>query len=127
LGPSPVQKPRIPILLGGWWPYEAPFERAAHWDGIMPYSPAMGGTEEGPQGEEQTGTLEEETQAMLEFYHGVLDEPGEIILPYDPADAGESYREIAREFGVTWFLETDVFDVEDGAGSRQRIRQGPPE
>lgn len=127
LAKSPVQDPRIPIVLGGWWPNEAPFERAGRWDGIMPYSPVMGGHEEGPQGEQPTGTLREETQAMLEFYHDVVDEAGEIILPYDPADGGESYRDLAREFGVTWFLETDVFDVEDVSGSLERIRRGPPD
>ena len=29
---APVQNPRIPILLGCWWPNKKPFQRAAAWD-----------------------------------------------------------------------------------------------
>ena len=34
--PTPVQQPRIPVWVGGWWPNKAPFRRAARWDGIFP-------------------------------------------------------------------------------------------
>ena len=34
--PTPVQKPRIPVWVAGWWPNRAPLRRAARWDGIVP-------------------------------------------------------------------------------------------
>ena len=34
--PRPIQQPRVPIWVGGWWPNQAPFRRAARWDGVVP-------------------------------------------------------------------------------------------
>jgi len=34
--PAPVQRPRIPVWVGGWWPNRAPMRRAARWDGMAP-------------------------------------------------------------------------------------------
>jgi Luciferase-like monooxygenase len=34
--PAPIQKPRIPIWVGGMWPRKGPFKRAAKWDGTIP-------------------------------------------------------------------------------------------
>src|SRR6185437_7010030 len=33
--PRPVQTPRIPIWVGGWWPNKPPMRRAARWDGVV--------------------------------------------------------------------------------------------
>src|SRR3970282_1786048 len=38
--PRPVQRPRIPIWVAGFWPARAPFRRAARWDGVFPASHA---------------------------------------------------------------------------------------
>src|ERR687886_390202 len=35
--PEPLQRPRIPIWVGGMWPRKAPLRRAARWDGFIPY------------------------------------------------------------------------------------------
>ncbi|MDP9364041.1 MAG: LLM class flavin-dependent oxidoreductase, partial [Chloroflexota bacterium] len=34
--PTPVQRPRVPIWVGGWWPNKPPMRRAARWDGVVP-------------------------------------------------------------------------------------------
>jgi alkanesulfonate monooxygenase SsuD/methylene tetrahydromethanopterin reductase-like flavin-dependent oxidoreductase (luciferase family) len=34
--PTPVQQPRIPIWVAGFWPNKSPFRRAARWDGAIP-------------------------------------------------------------------------------------------
>src|SRR5438067_4066679 len=34
--PRPVQSPRIPVWVGGWWPHKPPLRRAARWDGVFP-------------------------------------------------------------------------------------------
>jgi alkanesulfonate monooxygenase SsuD/methylene tetrahydromethanopterin reductase-like flavin-dependent oxidoreductase (luciferase family) len=36
LQPTPVQRPRIPIWIAGFWPNRPPFRRAARWDGALP-------------------------------------------------------------------------------------------
>lgn len=126
LAHPPAQDPRIPVVLGGWWPNKTPFKRAARWDGIMPNWPAMTETGEGPQGEQATGTVEEELRDMLEYYHDVTDEPGEIILPLEPANAPPSYTETCTELGATWFLDTSGFDPGEFERNMEHIRHGPP-
>jgi hypothetical protein len=35
--PRPVQRPRPPIWIGGYWPRPRPMRRAARWDGAVPH------------------------------------------------------------------------------------------
>src|SRR5215470_15352683 len=41
--PLPLQAPRIPVWVAGYWPHRPPFRRAARWDGVFP----LFGTEQG--------------------------------------------------------------------------------
>jgi len=34
--PTPVQRPRVPVWVGGYWPAKPPMRRAARWDGAAP-------------------------------------------------------------------------------------------
>jgi alkanesulfonate monooxygenase SsuD/methylene tetrahydromethanopterin reductase-like flavin-dependent oxidoreductase (luciferase family) len=34
--PPPVQRPRVPVWIGGFWPKRRPMRRAARWDGAVP-------------------------------------------------------------------------------------------
>src|SRR5689334_16410634 len=34
--PTPVQRPRPPVWIGGFWPARRPMRRAARWDGVAP-------------------------------------------------------------------------------------------
>ena len=34
--PRPVQRPRVPVWIGGFWPNRRPMRRAARWDGAFP-------------------------------------------------------------------------------------------
>lgn len=113
----PVQQPRIPILAGCWWPNLAPFRRGARWDGIMPNWPALLGGQQGPEGQRPTGRpLVEEFREMLETYHELTDEPGEIVVPAVPDD---DYLDACEELGVTWLLF-------GRADSVDALRAGPP-
>jgi len=40
--PVPVQRPRVPIWVGGNWPAKRPMRRAARWDGAVPIRQAQG-------------------------------------------------------------------------------------
>ena len=121
----PVQEPRIPILLGCWWPNKKPFQRAAEWDGIMPAAPSFWGGE-GEQGEPVTGTIEEEVEALVAYYREVAEEPGEILLPIDVPEATADFAEVCRDLGATWLLTSDLLDADDHEANLERIRAGPP-
>jgi len=128
--PTPLQDPRIPIVMGCWWPNKKPFARGADYDGIMPNWPSLFGRE----GADGASSPEEEVREMLEFYHGITDAPGEILLPIDPVGGTADYVEACKELGATWFLTTHVDEIysEDGERDasnfelRERIRRGPP-
>ncbi|WP_424187543.1 LLM class flavin-dependent oxidoreductase [Actinokineospora sp. G85] len=34
--PTPVQRPRVPVWIAGYWPNKPPMRRAARWDGVAP-------------------------------------------------------------------------------------------
>ena len=119
--PTPVQLPRIPIWVGGWWPNRAPMRRAARWDGVHP------GRLDGP-------LTPEDVRALVAYIQEHRTDPGpfDVVVadatPGDqPAVAAERVRAYA-EAGATWWLE------EGGTSGRAwpperieaRVRQGPP-
>jgi len=121
--PPPVQSPRIPIWVAGWWPNRRPMRRAAQWDGAV------------------TGKLNPDGFARL-----TPDEIREIIAyieahrestaPFDvaiggvtPADDRTRAAEMVApyaEAGLTWWHEcVPGFDTPLEL-TRARIHQGPP-
>ena len=119
--PVPVQQPRIPIWVGGWWPNKPPMRRAARWDGVHP----------GSLGEPLTPN---DIRDMLAYIrqHRTADGPFDVAIggstPGDDlAAAGEQVGPFA-EAGATWWLETGGGNgVAAGSdGVRARILQGPP-
>lgn len=120
----PIQEPRIPILLGWWWPNKKPFQRAARWDGIIPAAPSFYGSK-GEQGEPITGTIEE-VSALIKYYRGLTDDPGEILIPIDVPEALDGFVDTCRELGATWLLTSALLDGESHAQYLERIREGPP-
>jgi alkanesulfonate monooxygenase SsuD/methylene tetrahydromethanopterin reductase-like flavin-dependent oxidoreductase (luciferase family) len=127
--PKPIQSPRIPIWVGGFWPHKAPFRRAAGWDGVFPLF--------------QTETENLELAQLADAIGYVADQrtdqqPIDIVCtgftPGDnPAEAGEIIGR-RREQGMTWWLEC-IAPFRFGVGFddpwpvdklRERILQGPP-
>lgn len=115
LAVTPVQQPRISILMGCWWPNKKPFQRAAQWDGIMPFWPSLLQGGPGPQGEKASGDVQEELRALMTYYHSLVDHPGEVVIPDRPQPG---YRQLAVELGATWLLTTK-------ATPRDEIERGP--
>jgi alkanesulfonate monooxygenase SsuD/methylene tetrahydromethanopterin reductase-like flavin-dependent oxidoreductase (luciferase family) len=131
--PRPVQAPRIPIWVGGYWPGKAPFRRAARWDGVFPLGRGLGWTEM---------LSPDDMGAMLSFVREQRIETGLGDKPFDVVHCGVSAgtdmradRELARAYedvGVTWWLEHVVperwGDWNDWPldAMRRRIRRGPP-
>ena len=118
LAVTPVQQPRIPILMGCWWPNKKPFERAAQWDGIMPFWPALVQDGHGPQGEAASGDVEEELRALMTYYDSLIDHPGEVVIPDRPEPR---YRQLAIELGATWLLTIEATDLDDVERGPTRI------
>ena len=93
--PTPVQQPRIPIWVGGWYPNKPPMRRAAKWDGCYliknsPMEPA-----------EYKDAL-----AYIRQYRtsdAPFDVVGSIVLPDDPGAARARLQEFA-DAGMTWFM-----------------------
>ena len=116
--PTPQQKPRIPVVIGGFWPKNKVFvRRGARWDGIVPHFPGDGvmpGDNTPP---------EEHLRALIEHYRQLSDEPGEIIV-LDPPGRTPEYVDLCEELGVTWLLTAK----RDGEWKLDHdiVRDGPP-
>jgi alkanesulfonate monooxygenase SsuD/methylene tetrahydromethanopterin reductase-like flavin-dependent oxidoreductase (luciferase family) len=118
--PRPVQEPRPPIWIAGWWPHKPPLRRAARWDGVFPE--LVGGDLPSP----------EQLCELLAYVrqHRKRDDRFDVVLngygPEDPTEAA-SFLEPYREVGLTWWLErVDPGRLYDVDATRSRIRIGPP-
>lgn len=133
--PTPVQEPRIPIVVGGVWPNKKPFHRGSEWDGMMPHYrgdgviPAEGIDSEQSDDlvlPERPGDVKAEVRDMLEYYTGLREEPGELFLPADQPHASDDWSEFCSDLGTTWLYERNL-DPEDGWDlNMDRVRSGPP-
>ncbi len=120
--PVPVQRPRIPIWVGGYWPNKAPFRRAARWDGVQPGS--FSGALSSAETRDVIAYIAEQRGGNLEGFDVAVggQTPGD-----DPQRAAEQVREYA-EAGATWWLEIAGGEATAWTAEevRTRIRQGPP-
>ncbi|MBN1566015.1 MAG: LLM class flavin-dependent oxidoreductase, partial [Anaerolineae bacterium] len=134
--PTPIQQPRIPIWVGGFWPHTAPMRRAARWDGVFPLM-----SMERIEPEEEMRLF----RACVTYVRAQRAQQGIIESPDRPFDvialgATEPYgapHTITADYadaGATWWLEIIVpwrFGWQ-GAGDwplnlmRERVLQGPP-
>lgn len=128
--PAPIQQPRIPIWVGGFWPNKAPFRRAARWDGAFPLFNTV------ENDDQELAQLAEVAQFLAETRTG--DQPFDIVNTgitsgTDREQAAQAVGQCAA-LGVTWWLEA-IAPYRFGAGFegawpvealRQRILQGPP-
>lgn len=132
--PTPVQEPRIPIVIGGWWPFKPPFRRGARWDGIIPNWPSLHANatylEDYPDRMRRVipdePTHEKEVEEMLTYYHNLTDDPGEIML-YAVGDDSSGFVETCRALGATWLIHGITEPTESREENLNRIRQGSPD
>ena len=117
--PRPIQRPRIPIWVAGYWPNLRPFRRAAKWDGVLPGKVNEEELKPGDLAEimayvrSQRRSTERFEVAVYGFTPANPQRAGKIVEPWVNA-------------GVTWWRE----GIGDWRGSlktvRARIRAGPP-
>ncbi|PSL04569.1 putative F420-dependent oxidoreductase [Haloactinopolyspora alba] len=125
--PTPVQRPRVPIWVGGRWPHRAPLRRAARWDGSIPLM--TGGFDAVPSPLDEVRDWHDTVRAMR-AEAGREDEPFEFVVggATEPATAPDVVGPLA-DAGATWWDERvpfhdGVFDRLDPI--RRRVKQGPP-
>lgn len=128
--PTPVQRPRIPIWVGGYWPRKAPMRRAARWDGVNPLKTDMASF--------TPNDLREIVAYIGE--HRTSDAPFDVVAGGE-TPGGDDPAEWAAA-GATWWIEpihpqrfAAGVGGEPGSDDRrravltamtERIRQGPP-
>jgi alkanesulfonate monooxygenase SsuD/methylene tetrahydromethanopterin reductase-like flavin-dependent oxidoreductase (luciferase family) len=126
--PTPVQRPRVPVWVGGFWPNKAPMRRAARWDGAIPCMAGFAAA--------RTPDVSE-VQELVMFLrscraeNGLADKPFDIVIggrsPARPA-AGRDLVGPLADLGVTWWDERMPWgdDLECTEPIVRRIEQGPP-
>jgi alkanesulfonate monooxygenase SsuD/methylene tetrahydromethanopterin reductase-like flavin-dependent oxidoreductase (luciferase family) len=122
LRPVPLQRPRVPIWVGGRWPNRRPFRRAARWDGVMPTHAEHGLGETMPP-----AALREIVEYVGE--HRTDDGPFDVALEGattgDPEDAGAHVAPYV-EAGLTWWVEALGWWRGDAGAAFRRVEAGPP-
>ena len=129
--PKPVQQPRIPIWVGGFWPNKRPFRRMANWDGMFPLFNIFGPEQE-PVFKESLAFVKTERERLG------IDSPFDVIKmgmsPGDDLQEATARIDAAAEGGATWWLELlmpEVYglnptDPQAYEVLRNRVLQGPP-
>jgi len=126
--PKPVQQPRVPIWIAGYWPNKRPFRRAARWDGACPAE-----MEIRDDGFSILPSSPESARTMIGYIdaHRTNSAPFDVIvsraLPQDdPVQTAELVAAYA-EAGVTWLLR-DMLPWEVSLEQAYEIvRGGPPQ
>jgi alkanesulfonate monooxygenase SsuD/methylene tetrahydromethanopterin reductase-like flavin-dependent oxidoreductase (luciferase family) len=100
--PTPVQRPRIPVWVGGVLPNRAPMRRAARWDGAVPITYDEGGLAR-PSLEQITAVAD---QARAD--RGSLDGFDIAVWAELAADPSALATELPgyAAAGATWWVET---------------------
>lgn len=119
--PTPVQRPRIPVWVGGVLPARAPMWRAARWDGAVPIRYDDTGLTRPTAGDiADIRELVRDRRGSLEGYDLVV--WAEVAA--DPAAVAAELPDY-EQAGATWWIETARPGDGWQEGLRRRIAAGP--
>lgn len=126
--PTPVQRPRVPIWVGGNWPNRGPLRRAARWDGAVPNLPGRD-TGRPPLDRDVRDAATRLRQLRTEA--GRADQPFDLVVGGTTSPGPDAEATVAglAEAGANWWNESRSFtaaDLEQAAPIRTRIQAGPP-
>jgi alkanesulfonate monooxygenase SsuD/methylene tetrahydromethanopterin reductase-like flavin-dependent oxidoreductase (luciferase family) len=124
--PTPVQRPRVPVWIGGFWPHRPPMRRAARWDGAVPLFLSAKHGHIPPV---------DEVRDLVAYVGAQRDSdsnrPFEIVLggatPSDDAEARHALGPLV-EAGATWWDERQIQNdrITELDPVLRRIDAGPP-
>ena len=122
--PTPVQRPRVPVWVGGEWPARPPMRRAARWDGAVPLLRDDGGKPRQPD----PATVREirDFLSRERARAGRDREPFDLVLSGTSSGAATDLVGPLAEAGGTWWLECRWDDLERAEPMVRRADQGPP-
>jgi len=134
--PTPMQRPRVPVWIGGEWPARPPMRRAARWDGAMPILLDGDGDGDGDGARRRPRQPDAATVAEIHGFladqrvaTGLDREPFDLVVsgmsPVAPAAAADLVGPLA-EAGATWWAECVWDDLERAEPMVRRVDQGPP-
>lgn len=119
LAPLPVQRPRMPIWIGGESP--AALRRAGRWDGWLAAATSSDGAPTMAKSPERIATMVAEIQR-----HKTTDAPFEVAVDGYTEPDDTALPRAYEEAGATWWLES----VHGMRGTLEemmtRVRAGPP-
>lgn len=119
--PVAVQRPRIPVWVGGVLPARRPLERAARWDGAVPITYRDGRlTRPTPDEIAETREFITARRDVMAGYDVVV---WSEIVP--DAQAGAALQREYDAAGATWWIETARTDDGWQDELRGRIERGP--
>jgi alkanesulfonate monooxygenase SsuD/methylene tetrahydromethanopterin reductase-like flavin-dependent oxidoreductase (luciferase family) len=123
--PVPVQRPRPPVWIAGYWPNRRPMRRAAAWDGVVPLFTSS------PHGDAPRAA---DVRAVVQYVGDHRDARG--VKPFDvvvggttPQDGGWRIVDPLAAAGATWWDErqrADSPDFERAEPVLRRVQHGPP-
>jgi alkanesulfonate monooxygenase SsuD/methylene tetrahydromethanopterin reductase-like flavin-dependent oxidoreductase (luciferase family) len=126
--PTPVQRPRVPVWVGGEWPARPPMRRAARWDGAMPILLDGPGRRPRQPDAATVGEIDAFLRAQRE-QAGRAGEPFDLVVsgtsPAGAAAAADLVGRLARA-GATWWAECRWDDLERAEPMLRRVEGGPP-
>ena len=119
--PSPLQKPRIPIWTGGFWPHKAPFKRASKWEGTIPLR--------APGRLAESADIKEIAAYVRNRRSGKSDFDIANIGWTSGVNRARDREKVSRyvDAGTTWWLESLWTKRDKPKEMQARIRRGPPD
>jgi alkanesulfonate monooxygenase SsuD/methylene tetrahydromethanopterin reductase-like flavin-dependent oxidoreductase (luciferase family) len=118
--PVPLQRPRIPIWVGGRWPNRAPFRRAARFEGVFPIHASYGSGETMPPGE---------LRQVVDYVAAHRADTAFDVALEGRTSPGQQAAERIGEYvdaGLTWWVEALGWWRGDLSCARERVDAGPP-
>jgi alkanesulfonate monooxygenase SsuD/methylene tetrahydromethanopterin reductase-like flavin-dependent oxidoreductase (luciferase family) len=121
--PTPVQRPRIPVWVGGVLPAARPIARAARWDGMVPIRFAERALVRPSAADlADVGT-------KIAAARAAAGSPAEfdLVVWAEVAEVPAQVPEIARPYqdsGVTWWIETAKPEPRWWEGVQERVASG---
>jgi alkanesulfonate monooxygenase SsuD/methylene tetrahydromethanopterin reductase-like flavin-dependent oxidoreductase (luciferase family) len=119
--PRPVQRPRIPVWVGGVLPASRPVARAARWDGMVPIRFA-GRQLARPSAADIAGVRDQ-----IAALRGPGTEAADLVVWAEVASAPGEVEALAPGYetaGATWWIETARPEPGWWEGVRARVRRG---